>query len=68
MISVLNSEYSYKSRYHYEFIGKSTDTKPTATYNHRIIENGSIFVEMDTGNIYFFDEDLHAWSKYRGEM
>lgn len=68
MISVLSSEYSYNSRYHYELIGKSTDTKPITTYNHRIIENGSIFIEMDTGNIYFFDEDLQTWIKYRGDM
>lgn len=68
MISVLSSEYSYESRYHFEFIGKSTDTKPIGNYNYRIIENGSIFVEMDTGTIYFFDEELQTWMKYRGDM
>lgn len=34
----------------------SSDTKPTVG-----IQNGSICIEMDTGKIYFFDEDNHVW-------
>lgn len=33
----------------YEFRGLSTDTKPTNC------SNGSIFLEMDTGNVYVFN-------------
>lgn len=32
-----------------EFRGLSTDTKPTSC------GNGSVFIEMDTGKIYFFN-------------
>lgn len=68
MISVLSSEYSYDSRYRFDLIGKSTDQKPIQSYNHRIIENGSSFIEMDTGLIYFFDEDNQIWINYRGDI
>lgn len=35
----------------YEFRGLSTDTKPIER-----VGNGSIFIEMDTGKVYMFDE------------
>lgn len=36
--------------------GLSTDTKPTDG-----VQNGSAFIEMDTGNIFFFDEGGSEW-------
>lgn len=39
-----------------ECAGLSTDTKPT----NGICE-GSIFVEVDTGNVYFFKESGSSW-------
>ena len=41
-----------------EFYGLSTDTKPTA-----MIANGSIFIEIDTADAYFFDEEHAVWLK-----
>jgi hypothetical protein len=35
----------------YEFRGLSTDKKPTER-----VGNGSIFIEMDTGKVFMFDE------------
>ena len=35
-----------------EATGLSTDTKPTEN-----VMNGSIFAEVDTGKVYFFNED-----------
>lgn len=34
----------------------STDTKPTNQ-----IANGSILVEIDTGTVFFFNEDSSTW-------
>ena len=34
----------------------STDSKPTTG-----IANGSVLIEMDTSNIYFFDEANATW-------
>ena len=39
-----------------EYIGLSTDTKPTEN-----IRNGSTFVEMDTKKLYAFDEENGEW-------
>lgn len=36
----------------------STDNKPTAR-----IANGSTLLEIDTGDIYMFDEDGATWRK-----
>ena len=41
--------------------GKSTDTKPTISYNGLTIKNGSTFYEMDTGNIYMYDAETNTW-------
>lgn len=41
-----------------EYSGLSTDSKPTDG-----VRNGSIFVEIDTGDVYFFNEAGPAWVK-----
>lgn len=35
--------------------GLSSDTKPTD------VPNGSTFIEMDTGNVFMFDEQNSQW-------
>ena len=40
----------------YEYRGLSTDVKPT-----KRVGNGSIFIEMDTGKVYIFDEEYIVW-------
>lgn len=42
-----------------EAYGLSTDNKPTAN-----IANGSMFVEMNTGKIYFFDAEGGDWTAF----
>lgn len=37
---------------HAEILGASTDTKPTD------VEYNDIFIELDTGNAYYFDGSL----------
>ena len=43
-----------------EFSGKSTDTKPVADY----IATGSLFSEIDTGDVYAYDEEGAAGSEW----
>lgn len=38
------------------YFGLSSDTKPTQG-----VGNGSVFVEMDTSKLYFFDEQNTVW-------
>ena len=42
------------------FRGLSTDTKPT-TLDNKDIANGSVFIEIDTGNVYIFDAENKEW-------
>ena len=41
-----------------EAYGLSTDTKPTTG-----VITGSVFIEVDTSNAFFFDEVSHTWIK-----
>ena len=41
--------------------GLSTDTKPTNTFQGKKIVNGSTFLEVDTQNVYFYDEENGTW-------
>lgn len=43
-----------------EIRGLSTDEKPTEMYDKKI-ENGSTFIEIDTGKIYFYDLENQQW-------
>ena len=43
------------------FYGLSTDSKPT---EH--LANGSCFIEINTGDVYFFDEANIVWLKVGG--
>ncbi len=46
-----------------EFYGLSTDTKPTDSFDGLPVTNGSAFVEVDTGNVYLFNEASGSWVK-----
>ena len=46
-----------------ELRGLSTDTKPT-TINGYTIGNGSVFIEMDTSKIYFYDLENKTWREF----
>lgn len=43
-----------------ELRGMSTDTKPTKI-GEKEIENGSVFIEIDTQKLFFFDADSQEW-------
>lgn len=40
------------------YYGLSTDTKPSAA------PNGSVFIEMDTSKIYFYDAENKEWKEF----
>lgn len=44
-----------------ELYGLSTDEKPIEKIGTIGIGNASTFYEMDTGNIYIYDEENHKW-------
>lgn len=43
------------------FFGLSTDTKPVRTWGNLKIRNGEAFLEMDTGDIYFYNKANDSW-------
>lgn len=49
-----------------ELRGLSTDEKPTAI-NNGSIENGSQFIEINTGDVYLYDLENKEWININGE-
>ena len=46
-----------------EAYGKSTDNKPSFTG----MASGSIYIAVDTGDTYFYEEEAPAWHKVGGD-
>ena len=44
-----------------ELRGLSTDEKPTEKIKEKNIDNGSVFIEIDTGTVYLFDLEGTTW-------
>lgn len=44
-----------------ELRGLSTDEKPLVLEEGGKVENGSVFIEIDTGDVYLFDEEGQSW-------
>lgn len=45
-----------------ELRGLSTDAKPTEI-GDKTIANGSVFIEIDTGKIFFYDLENEEWKE-----
>lgn len=45
-----------------ELRGLADDPKPT-TIENGIVENGSTFIEIDTGKLYLYDLDSEEWKE-----
>lgn len=43
-----------------ELRGLSTDTKPTKINDYKI-GNGSVFIEIDTGNVFLYNGATNQW-------
>lgn len=50
-----------KTYHPFEFMGLSTDTKPITKYGDEPLKNGDRLMEMDTGNVFFYDEESGTW-------
>lgn len=61
MVSVVTQKFVSHDKYYVEAFGKSTDNKPDDG-----IVTGSVFVEVDTGKVYLYDEETDAWLELGG--
>lgn len=61
MIRILEERIIEGNKKYIEAMGLSTDSKPTAG-----IVTGSVFVEVDKSDAYFFNETSGAWVKAGG--
>lgn len=59
MVTITNTSRFRTGKADFEFKGLSTDTKPT----EKVLEN-SLFLELDTGDFYYFTGE--SWAKVGG--
>lgn len=62
MVRILDVKFIKTDCNYQEFAGLSTDDKPVDG-----LATGSVFLEVDTGDIYLFDEESSEWNKVGGE-
>jgi len=58
MVRIVEEKIIDENKRYIEAYGLSTDTKPT-----ELLITGSIFVEVNTGNAYLWDETGATWNK-----
>lgn len=62
---VINKKFNTVFASTWELFGKSTEVKPTratVTDDKDLIPDGSMFMELDTGEVYYYDKELDTWS------
>jgi hypothetical protein len=59
MVRVNVDQYLKDGKHYLELAGLSTDTKPT----DKPAATGSLFLEVDTGDVYAFDEAGEEWNQ-----
>ena len=58
MVGITFNRFMSADRNYREFAGLSTDAKPTVG-----LITGSLFLEVDTGDVYAWDEEGSEWHK-----
>lgn len=67
MITVMETNYIRDNICRFDLVGLAADTKPTEMFQERSIQNGSTFLEMDTGRLYCYDAAGKTWIAFGGE-
>lgn len=58
MITIYRENGIVEGKGELEYRGLSTDTKPTENVN-----NGSVFIEIDTGKMFLYDQQNSLWKE-----
>lgn len=62
MITITKTEKYDNNKILVELRGLSTDEKPTEM-SDKVIQNGSTFIEIDTGKIFMYDLENEQWKE-----
>lgn len=65
MATVLNKKSDTRYASTNEYYGTSSDTKPTIA-NGDEVPDRSIYLELNTGDIYYYTIGTDTWSKFGG--
>lgn len=59
--STYKTGYQKDGRFRFDFTGLSGDEKPTEEFEGIGIGNGSSFMEIDTMNVFLYDQENETW-------
>jgi hypothetical protein len=64
---VVNRKFNTDYASNWEFYGESSETKPTMANGYEEgIPDKSLFMELDTGEGYYYNKDTDSWAKIGG--
>ena len=66
MITVTKNNYIQDKMCRFSLVGMAEDEKPIGAFQERKIQNGSTFLEMDTGKLYFYNAEEDSWLAFPG--
>lgn len=49
-----------------EYLGVSTDTKSTISGGAKSVADLSLYIELDTGDVYYYDAGTDTWAEFGG--
>ena len=62
MVTIFKSYKTEGNKVTYELRGLADDSKPTKV-EENIVDNGSVFIEIDTGDVYLYDLESETWNE-----
>ncbi len=66
MSTIINRKRDAKHVSTYEYFGMSTDVKPTISGGETDIADYSIYLELDTGDVYYYISSTDSWAVLGG--
>lgn len=66
MATVLNRGKNTKYVSTNEYLGVRTDTKPTIASGAESVPDRSLYIELDTGDVYYYDAGTDTWAEFGG--
>lgn len=66
MATIINRKRDAKHVSTYEYYGTSMDVKPTIAGGETDIADYSMYLELDTGDVYYYIADTDSWDVLGG--
>lgn len=63
---VVNKKFDTRYGSNWEILGESSEAKPTMANTDELIPDASMFLELDTGDVYYYKKSTDTWALMGG--